>query len=116
MIGNVVVWPGFTSTSIDCNSVLRSFIHNEDSVLFKIDLHPGDVAVRIEEYSEYGSEQEVLIAASTGFEVLSVDYADVSIPQENGGSHFFHLPIVRLSYFLHWYDFDLDQRPLPVFV
>jgi hypothetical protein len=116
MIGDVVVWPGFTSTSIDCNSVLRSFIHNEDSVLFEIELHPGDAAVLIEQYYEYGSEREILIAASTGFEVLRVDYADVSIPQKNGDSHFFHLLIVRLSYFLHWYDFDLDQRPLPVLV
>jgi hypothetical protein len=101
MMGDIVVGLGFTSTSMDRNPVLQSFIHNEESVLFEIELHPGDVAVQIEQYSEYGSEREVFIAASTRLEVLGVEYDDVYLPQENGDSHLFHLPIVRLSYFLH---------------
>jgi hypothetical protein len=47
---------------------------------------------------------------------LRVGYADISIPQKNGDSHLFHLLIVRLSYFLRWYDVDLYRRPLPVLV
>jgi hypothetical protein len=116
MIGDIVVWHGFTSTSMDRDYVLKHYIKDDNSVLFEIELHPGDVAVLIEAHSEYCSEREILIAASTGFEVLSVDYADVSLPQQNGGSILVHIPIVKLNYFLHWYDFDLDERPLPVLV
>jgi hypothetical protein len=111
MIGDVVVWCGFTSTSTDRDYVVNEFITDDDCVLFEIELHPDDVAVFIERDSEYEFEREVLIAASTGFQVLSVDYTDVSICGECDESVHVHLPIVKLSYFLHWYDFDLDQCP-----
>jgi hypothetical protein len=114
IVGNVVVWPGFTSTSTDRDYMLNHFITDENSVLFEIELHPGDVAVMIEEYSDFQLEREVLIAASTGFTVVSVTYADVSVQPYGGGQISLRSPVVRLSYFLHWYDFDLDQRPRPV--
>jgi TPR repeat protein len=113
LIGDIVVWPGFTSSSTNRDLVLRRFITPDDSILFEIELHPGDVAARIEQHSEYGSEGEVLIAASTGFQVLSVDFVDVTI---SSNSSLVALPIVRLSYALHWYDFDLNQRPPTVIV
>jgi hypothetical protein len=112
----VVVWPGFTSTSTDRDCVLNRFITDDDCILFEIDLHRGDVAVKIENHSDHPYEQEILIAASTGFQVLSVDFIDVSIHGEDCGESLVHLPVVRLSYFLHWYDFDLDQRPPAVLI
>jgi hypothetical protein len=48
IIGDVFVWPGFTSTSTGRDSVLNHFVTDENSVLFEIELHPGDVVVRIE--------------------------------------------------------------------
>jgi hypothetical protein len=116
LIGDVVVWPGFTSTSLDRDSGSSRFITGDDCVLFEIELHPGDVAVMLEKYSKHSSEREVLIPASTGFKVISIDSTDVLIYGEDGGSTMFPIPVVRLSYFLHWYDFDLDRRPLPVLV
>jgi hypothetical protein len=101
MIGNVVVWRVFTSTSTDRDYALKHFIEDDDSILFEIELHAGDVAVLIEAHSEYGSEREVLIVASTGFKVLSVNYNDFFIARENGGSTLMHLPIVKLEYFFH---------------
>jgi hypothetical protein len=115
-IGDVVVWPEFTSAFTDLDYVLNHFITDEDCVLFKIELHPGDVAVQIERYSADQAGDEVLIAASTGFRIDSVDDTDVSIPAEDGCLNLFHLPTIGLSYFLHWYDFDLDQRPPRVVV
>jgi hypothetical protein len=107
-VGNVVLWPGFTSTSTDPDSVLNRFITDKNSILFEIELHPGNVAVRIEEYSKSQSEKEVLIASSTGFTVLSVTSADVWVQPGSGDPISLRIPIVGLSYFLHWYDFDLD--------
>jgi hypothetical protein len=78
--------------------------------------HPSGMAVRIEEDSDFRSEGEVLIAASTGFKVVSVTYADASIQLDRGGSISLRIHVMRLSYFLHWSDFDLDQHPPPVFV
>jgi hypothetical protein len=104
MIGGVVVWPGFTSTSRDRNYVLSTFATNDCCVLFEIELHPGDIAVEIQDVSEYQDEREILIPASTAFEVMSVDDADDSIPS------------VRLRYFLDWCDFDLDDYPRAVIV
>jgi hypothetical protein len=116
LIGDVVVWPGFTSTSLDRDSVLSRFITGGDCVLFEIELHPSDVAVMIEKYSKHSSEKEVLIPASTAFKVISIDSTDVLIYGEDVGSTIFPIPVVRLGYFLHWYDFYLDQRPHPVLV
>jgi hypothetical protein len=89
---------------------LNHLIIDEDCVLFEIELHPGEVAVELERAAEDRSGNEVVIAASTGFRVDSVEPTDVSIPAEDGSLNLFHLPIVRLSYFLHWYDFDVDQH------
>jgi TPR repeat protein len=110
-IDDVIIWPEFTSTFTDRDYVLNSCITDEDCILFEIELHPGDVAVLIEQRAEHQSGNEVLIVASTGFKVVSVDDTELSIQGEDGTSKLFHHPIVQLSYFLHWYDFDLDQRP-----
>jgi hypothetical protein len=114
VIGNVIVWPSFTSTSTDRDRVIADFIE-EDGILFEINLHRGDVGVSIRDYSTFESENELLIPASTGFRVDSVDFIDVE-GRELNSSSIVPFPIVTLSYFLHWYDFDLEQRPLPVLV
>jgi hypothetical protein len=111
MIGDVIVWAGFTSTSTDRDRVIADFIE-EDGILFKINLHVGDVGVSICNYSQFKSENEILIAASSGFRVESVDFKDVEGRELNSSS----FPKVTLSYFLHWSDFDLEQRPSPVLV
>jgi hypothetical protein len=111
-IGDVIVWPGFTSTSMDRDRVIADFTA-EDGILFEINLHPGDVGVPIRDYSTFESENEVLIAASSGFRVESVDFIE---RRERNSSSIVLFPIVTLSYFLHWYDFDLEQPPLPVLI
>jgi hypothetical protein len=73
MIDEVIVWPSFTSTSIDRDYVIIHFIDGGDSMLSAITLHPGDCAALIEDYSAYGSESEVLIAASSVFKIGEVE-------------------------------------------
>jgi hypothetical protein len=117
MIGDVVVWRGFTSTSTNRDYVVHNFITDDECLLFEIVLHPGDVAVMIQEHSDYQSESEVLIGAGTGFEVVSVDYTTIDKPEVAcDRSTFLRIPIVRLNYFLHWSDFDLDQLPTRVLI
>jgi hypothetical protein len=110
MIGEVIVWPSFTSTSTTREYVINQFITGSDSILFEILLHPGNVAVFIENYSDYASESEVLIAALTGFMVESVESVDVERKTENGRTQF-TIPLVHLSYSLSWSDFDINEHP-----
>jgi hypothetical protein len=105
MVGEVIVWRGFSSASLDRALVISSFVKSAAGVLFEIALPAGAVAVSIAEFSEY-DESEVLIAASTGFLVDSVDLVTVSNADEE-----FDIPCVRLSYFVSWRDFDLSHRP-----
>jgi hypothetical protein len=77
VIGEVIVWPSFTSASIDRNLVISRFIDGEDSLLFEILPHPGDVAVAIHDYSDHPEELEILIAASSGFMMDRVEWIDV---------------------------------------
>jgi hypothetical protein len=71
IVGSVVIWRGFTSTSTDRDYARNHFITDENAFLFEIELHPGGMAIRIEEYSDSRSEREVLIAASPGLKLLS---------------------------------------------
>jgi hypothetical protein len=107
MIGEVIVWRGFSSTSLNLEVVLSRFVRGPSGVLFEISLPPGAVAASISEFSEY-AEAEVLIAASTGFLVESVD--GITVPLGDPAEEF-EIPRVRLSYFASWWDFDLDRRP-----
>jgi hypothetical protein len=107
MIGEMIVWPGFTSTSTKRDLVISKFIRGEDSLLFEISLHPGDVAVAISDYSDYPMESEILIAASSGFMVEEVEWIEIR------GSK---IGQVRLSYCMSWYDFNIDDRPAPILV
>jgi hypothetical protein len=56
----------------------------------------------------HSRESEVLIAASSGFVVDSVE--DISILDPATDLEF-TIPLVRLTYFVSWYDFDLERRP-----
>jgi hypothetical protein len=107
MIGEVIVFPGFTSTSIDRDLVILKFINGEDSLLFEISLHPGDVAAAIHDYSDHRDELEILIAASSGFMVDEVEWIEIDEVK---------IAQVRLSYCISWYDFDIDDPPAPVLV
>jgi hypothetical protein len=46
VIGDMIVLPGFTSTSTDRDLVIADFIE-EDGSMFEINLHTGDVGVPI---------------------------------------------------------------------
>jgi hypothetical protein len=105
MIGDVIVWCGFTSTSANYDFVIEKFGWRGDSLVFEIEIGAGSCAAEIAGFSEYPSESEILIAASSGFRVESVDFICDGV-----------VPLIKLSYFLDWWDFDLDRRPLPVLV
>jgi TPR repeat protein len=112
MRGDIIVWPGFTSTSTDQDLVKTQFIKNHDSILFEISLPADAQAVCLNDDSEHSSESEVLIAASTGFLVEDIDDIDIELP--NGDN--ITIPLVKLTYCLSWHDFDLDARPSSVIV
>jgi hypothetical protein len=107
MVGEKIVWSSFTSTSTNRDYVIENFITGEDSILFEIVLHPGDIAACIEDYSRFDYESEVLIAASSGFMIESVD---ISMESE-GNVKQFTIPLVKLSYQMSWSDFDIDEYP-----
>jgi hypothetical protein len=104
VVGDVIVWRGFSSTTTDKARVISEFVGSLTGVLFEILLPPGAVAVSIAEFSDHPCESEILIAASTGFLVESVNW----ITGPNFGE--LEIPSVRLSYFASWWDFDLDQQ------
>jgi hypothetical protein len=120
MINDVVFWAGFTSTSTLRDHVIDHFITDEDSLLFEITLHRGDSAVFMQEYSVFPNECEVLIAASSGFLVRSVDEITIKHTVVARGSDatevYLQIPVVRLSYFVHWTDFNIDRCPPVVIV
>jgi hypothetical protein len=113
-VGEVIIWPGFTSTSTDFECAIHRFVQKrgegEDGILFEIELHAGDVAVNIARYSSHPSESEVLIAASSAFRVVGIDYIPIGNQASDDLSDL-KIPKVKLSYFVHWYDFDIDQPP-----
>jgi hypothetical protein len=119
MIGEVIVWRSFTSTSRDRELVIRRFIQKDDEgdcsdgLLFEIELHPGDVAADIARDSDYPHESEILIAACSGFRVVAVDYITIS-DRRSGRLKQIEIPRVKLSYFLSWHTFDIDHRPRTV--
>jgi hypothetical protein len=103
VIGDVIVWPGFTSASTHRDRVIAHFTDKKNGLLFKVDLHPGDLGVSIRDYSVFKHENEILIAASSGFRVESVDLE----VRGHDSPSIVRFPIVSLSDFLHWFDFDL---------
>jgi hypothetical protein len=107
MIGEMIVWPSFTSTSSERELVISNFITSEDSLLFEILLHPGDVAVPIADYSDHEYESEILIAASSGFTIDDVEWVEI---------RGLKIAQVRLSYCMSWYDFNIDDPPDPILI
>jgi hypothetical protein len=85
MVGEVIVWPGFTSTSTNRDLEISKFIERSVSLLFEISLHPGDIATSSKAYFEHENESELFIAASSGFKVDEVEeiviHNQVRIPQ-----------------------------------
>jgi hypothetical protein len=108
MIGDVVVLDGFVSASQDKDLVISSFVESDSGLLFEISLPAGAVAVSIVPFSDYPGESEILIAASSGFLVDSVD--EISVVNRETGLEF-NIPCVKLTYFLSWYDFEVNLRP-----
>jgi hypothetical protein len=80
-----------------------------------VPLHPGNVAVAIEDYSDNQNESEILIAASSGFMVENVDWINIRM-QISSGLQKMRIPRVRLNYCLSWYDFNIDHPPPPILV
>jgi hypothetical protein len=95
--------------------VIRHFVRGPDSILFKINLHPGDVAARIQDYSKHQHESEVLVAALSGFVVIATQ--PFQVPKANpDDSTGFTIPMVILNYYVSWIDFDIDSIPQPFMV
>jgi hypothetical protein len=115
MIDEVIVWSSFTSTSINQAYVIKHFMQDEDSILFEIALHSGDVAISIQEYSAVPSESEILIAASTGFRIDEVEYIDCEM-EESDDSKIVRIPMVKLSYVRSWSEFNIDEGPPTVLI
>jgi hypothetical protein len=107
MIGEVIVWPGFASTSASRDFVTSRFIDNEDTLLFEIMLHPGDVVVSIDDFSAYHGESKIFIGTSSGLMVDDVEGINI-----NG----MKIVRVRLTYCLSWYNFNIDDPPAPILV
>jgi hypothetical protein len=110
MIDEVIVWTSFTSTSRNRRTVVDSFIQGEDSVLFVIELHPGDVCADIHDYSEYPNEKEILIAASSAFIIVAVDEIVVERHTSEGLKEHC-IAQVTLRYCSHWHDFEIGTPP-----
>jgi hypothetical protein len=110
MVREVIVLPSFTSISKKRNYVIKHFIEDEDSILFEIMIHPGDIAACVHNYSEFPTEFEILIAATSGFIVESVEMLDIE--KENRDCLInIPLPLIKISYCLSWFDFDIDECP-----
>jgi hypothetical protein len=119
LIGRIIVWKGFTSTSLDLESVMRQYVQSSEGILFEITLHPGAVAPDISRDSAIRSESEVLIAAMTGFFVESVDYLSYQqkdAADEHSTSIDLTIPRVKLSYWWSWFDFDIDSPPMNLII
>jgi hypothetical protein len=110
MIGELVVWPAFTSTSRNREFVIHSFLRGEQSILFDINLSPGDVVADITDDSVFPGEEEFLISASSAFIVVSVDKIIVE-KLEQGATIHLEIPHVTLKYSLGWHDFEIDTPP-----
>jgi hypothetical protein len=106
MVGEVIVWGGFSSASADRSCVISRFVRSCSGVLFEISLPAGAVAASIAEFAEF-DESEILIAASSAFFVESVDWIRVSTGDPIVE---FEIPCVHLRYWASWWDFDLDHR------
>jgi hypothetical protein len=114
LIGQIIVWKGFTSTSSDITCVMDTFVGGSEGILFEITLCAGAVATALDRDSTNPTEYEVLIAAMSGFMVNSIDY--IPAPQSRQGrarrdSVNSMIPKVTLCYWLSWFDFDTDNRP-----
>jgi hypothetical protein len=110
MIGEIIVWRSFASTSRSPDLVITSFIKGEDSVLFEIELRPGSVVADISRFSVSRHEEEVLIAAASGFVVVSVDEIVVDKFIQGVRTEVV-IPRVRLRYCIDWQDLGVDIPP-----
>jgi prephenate dehydrogenase len=109
MIGEVIVWSGFTSASLKRESMITDFITSKDSILFEILLHPGNTAAHVWDHSMFTSESEILIAASSVFMVESVESIDIAMEMIDNMTQLM-IPLVKLIYWMSWPGFDIDER------
>jgi hypothetical protein len=91
-IGEVVVWPAFTSASRDRSQVLRDIEQCRDGVLFEITLGDGAIAAN-------ASEEQVVIAAESAFRIDDV-------VEEDMGE--WRVPIVKIDWVGAWSEVDLE--------
>jgi hypothetical protein len=106
MLDEVIVYPSFTSSTLNREYALTNFVGDNDGILFEIVLHPGTVAADIHELSAIPVEQEVLIAASTAFRIDRIE--ECHIPRD-GFDHELVIPMVCLSSHSQWHEFDFEK-------
>jgi hypothetical protein len=58
------------------------------------------------------SESEALIAASTAFKIDGVEYIIIEFDDFNHMT----IPMVKMTYFLPWFDFDINEFPSEVLI
>jgi hypothetical protein len=106
VIGDIVLWRSFTSTSRNLELTIRDFVNSEKGILFDIHLYPGNIAADISRYSAF-EEFEMLIPAYTAFRVDDV----VDFRVQDALPTFERdmiVPLVRLSYASSWFDSAFD--------
>jgi TPR repeat protein len=91
VIGEIVIWRGFTIASKDRDLVVKEFASGRDGILFQIALGLGTIAAD-------GEGCDVIIAAESGFKICSVDV-------EMG------ILVVKLEWVSGWSEADLEFDP-----
>jgi hypothetical protein len=91
LVGEIIIWRGFTTASKDRDFVMKEFACGRDGILFEIALGPNSIAAD-------GEGDDVIIAAESGFKICDFD-------TESG------IPIVKLEWVSAWSDADLEFNP-----
>jgi hypothetical protein len=100
LVGELIVWSGFSMASVEIGKVVQNFVRGNDGILFEIVLTPGTIAVTLG--FDDTEESDVLIAAGSIFKVESVS---TFVDDEHG----WEIPIVKLTWNSSWSDDGIEN-------
>jgi hypothetical protein len=103
-VGQVVVWPAFTSASREAARVISDFVRGGDGILFEITLGAHKIAAPVGNLRKGQDTSEVLIAAASLFRVDAVEAFD-----SGDGEH--ACPVVRLTCVGEWSELQIERNP-----
>jgi hypothetical protein len=95
--GEVIVRSSFPSISLKREYVIDHCITDNDGILFEIRLHPGDTAATIWNDAGFATEREILIAASSGFMIESVESTDIPMQIADSVTQL-TIPLIKMLY------------------